>query len=100
MRDNNGFDEKILRDYLAIDRTKLANQRTILAYIRTFLILLGTGVTLLKLFSFKETLFYVGAFCAIFSIVFLFVGIVSYKKVARNISLLYNKINMEKEKNV
>ena len=33
----------ILRDRLAIDRTKLANERTFLAYFRTSIIFLGTG---------------------------------------------------------
>lgn len=38
-------DELILRDHLAIDRTKLANERTLLAYIRTALMLMVAGVT-------------------------------------------------------
>jgi putative membrane protein len=42
--------ELILRDFLAIDRTELANERTLLAYLRTAIMLFATGVTLLKLF--------------------------------------------------
>ncbi|MCC8019192.1 MAG: DUF202 domain-containing protein [Rikenellaceae bacterium] len=36
----------ITRDYLAIERTKLANERTLFSYIRTslYLITVGTGV--------------------------------------------------------
>jgi putative membrane protein len=41
----------ILRDVLAIDRTRLANERTLLSWIRTALMLLVSGVTLLKLFK-------------------------------------------------
>ena len=41
----------ILRDELAIDRTRLANERTLLAWVRTALMLLVSGVTLLKLFE-------------------------------------------------
>jgi putative membrane protein len=41
----------ILRDVLAIDRTRLANERTLLSWIRTALMLLVSGVTLLKLFE-------------------------------------------------
>jgi len=41
----------ILRDVLAIDRTRLANERTLLAWLRTALMLLVSGVTLLKLFE-------------------------------------------------
>jgi len=41
----------ILRDVLAIDRTRLANERTLLAWLRTAIMLLVSGVTLLKLFE-------------------------------------------------
>jgi putative membrane protein len=41
----------ILRDVLAIDRTRLANERTLLAWLRTGLMLLVSGVTLIKLFE-------------------------------------------------
>jgi len=43
-------DQLILRDELALDRTKLANERTLLAYVRTAIMLLVSGVSLLKLF--------------------------------------------------
>lgn len=41
----------ILRDLLAIDRTKLANERTLLAYLRTSFAFAAGAVTLLKLFD-------------------------------------------------
>jgi putative membrane protein len=44
------FDELILRDQLALDRTRLANERTLLAYVRTAFMLLVVGATALKLF--------------------------------------------------
>lgn len=40
----------ILRDYLAIDRTKLASERTMLAYVRTALTLAVAGITIGKFF--------------------------------------------------
>src|SRR5918999_6332704 len=43
-------EETILRDQLALDRTRLANERTLLAYIRTAFMLLVAGATALKLF--------------------------------------------------
>jgi putative membrane protein len=43
-------EQPVLRDRLALDRTKLANERTLLAYLRTTIVLVGAGVTLLKLF--------------------------------------------------
>lgn len=44
-------EEMILRDELAMDRTRLANERTFLAYGRTAIMLVITGGTLLKLFG-------------------------------------------------
>lgn len=38
----------ILRDHLALDRTKLANQRTVLSFIRTSLYLVISGIALMK----------------------------------------------------
>ncbi|AGA90022.1 putative membrane protein [Thioflavicoccus mobilis 8321] len=46
----------ILRDLLAIDRTRLANERTLLAWLRTGLMLLISGVTLIKLFAGQPSL--------------------------------------------
>ncbi|MFH2055424.1 MAG: DUF202 domain-containing protein [bacterium] len=41
----------ILRDYLATDRTVLANQNTFLAYIRTALTLFVAGITFIRFFD-------------------------------------------------
>src|SRR3954469_10754632 len=38
-------EELILRDHLALDRTRLANERTLLAYLRTALMLVVAGAT-------------------------------------------------------
>jgi putative membrane protein len=42
-------EQLILRDHLAIDRTRLANERTLLAYLRTSLMLIVAGATAVKL---------------------------------------------------
>lgn len=44
-------EQLILRDVLAIDRTRLANERMLLAWIRTAVMLLVSGITLIKLFE-------------------------------------------------
>ena len=49
--DNFSAHEFILRDWLALDRTVLANERTFLAYGRTSLGLFLAGVTLIKVFK-------------------------------------------------
>lgn len=44
-------EEMILRDYLAVDRTILANEASFMSYIRTALTLIAVGCTLLKFFN-------------------------------------------------
>lgn len=43
-------------DWLAIERTRLANERTFLAYFRTSLTLLAGGVTIIRLQILQEVL--------------------------------------------
>ncbi len=45
----------ILRDYLAIDRTILANETSYMSYIRTALTLIAAGATLIKFFNSEYT---------------------------------------------
>jgi putative membrane protein len=44
-------EEMILRDYLAVDRTILANENSFMSYIRTALTLIAVGVSLIKFFD-------------------------------------------------
>lgn len=44
----------ILRDYLALERTRLANERTLFAYIRTSLYLLTAGLGILEIESIQH----------------------------------------------
>lgn len=44
----------ILRDYLALERTRLANERTLLSYIRTSLYMLLGGIAFLQMTEFRE----------------------------------------------
>ena len=48
IKDHKGM---ILRDYLAVDRTLLANETAFMAYVRTSLALIAAGVTLIKFFN-------------------------------------------------
>jgi len=45
---NHTGEELILRDHLALDRTRLANERTLLSYLRTSVMLLVAGGTAVK----------------------------------------------------
>lgn len=47
-------EDLITRDWLAIDRTKMANERTLLAYIRTVFVIIGSGLALIKVKIFED----------------------------------------------
>ena len=47
----------ILRDHLAIERTKLANERTFLAYFRSSIFFLATGISIIHINFFSEVNF-------------------------------------------
>ncbi|MBZ9778886.1 DUF202 domain-containing protein [Psychroflexus sp. CAK8W] len=79
-------DRIILRDHLAMERTKLANERTLLSYLRSSLYLLLGGIGLVgireKLF---EDLKIVGYIAIGLSVVFLVVGIVRFIQLKRHL---------------
>lgn len=70
------FDSKdlILRDLLAIDRTKLANERTLLSYLRTSFAFAAGAITLIKLFD-SSTIHLISYIGLTASIVGAFVGL-------------------------
>lgn len=49
--------EIILRDYLAIERTRLANERTLLSYIRSSLYLLLASIAIFQLKDFPNFIY-------------------------------------------
>lgn len=69
--------ELILRDYLAIERTKLANVRTLFAYIRTSLYLLTAGIGILQIESISR-LHWLAWICVITGIILFFFGFILY----------------------
>lgn len=44
-------EQMILRDYLAIDRTMMANETSFMSYVRTSLTMIAAGVTIVKFFT-------------------------------------------------
>ena len=77
----------ILRDYLALDRTVLANERTLLSYLRTFVGAFSAGVAMVKLF---DTLFttVTGYIFIIVSPVFIIAGTIRYIQIAKKLKSL------------
>lgn len=80
--------EIILRDYLAIERTRLANERTLLSYIRSSLYLLLAGIAFfqLEIFPNFKYLAFVSLF---FSILFFVIGIYRFTLLKKSLKRLY-----------
>ncbi len=80
----------ILRDVLAVDRTRLANQRTVLSFFRTGLSLV---VTALAIFEFKrDDIWYVRAAWALIGlgVLVIIAGFISYFVTKRRIKKSYH----------
>ena len=77
-------DEIILRDYLALERTKLANERTLLSYIRSSLYLLLGGIALIQLEGFENIKFlgYVSLGLTVFLVV---IGVYRFQKLNKQL---------------
>ena len=80
-------DNMNLSDFLALDRTKLANERTYLGYIRTFISLLAAGVGLIR-FVDIEIVKYIGIVLCFSSPLFFIVGNYRYLVMKREITVL------------
>ena len=92
-RFSRGFDNKdeiILRDYLAMERTTLANERTLLSYIRSSLYLLVGGIALLKLENF-ENLHFLGYLSLILTVCFVVIGLYRYQKIKSRLKVYYEE---------
>lgn len=81
------IDEKLVREHLALERTKLANERTLLSYIRSSLYLLLGGFALLQIESYDQ-LDWVAYASFTASFIFLAVGISRYIALGRKLSKL------------
>mgnify|MGYP000896286462 CR=1 FL=1 len=82
-------EELILRDYLALERTRLANERTLLTYLRSTLYLLITGVALVGLPPVKD-LYWLGVFCLVMSSVTLVIGLVRFRLLKRRLRSFFS----------
>jgi putative membrane protein len=79
-------EELILRDHLAIDRTRLANERTLLAYLRTSLMLLVAGATAVKLVDINTSILITGWIFLVLGVITGAVGIWRFLAMRRAIS--------------
>lgn len=83
----------ILRDYLALERTTLANERTLFSFIRTSLYLLVGGIGLIKLKDF-ESLRWLGELAIVISVLLVIYGLVRYFLLRRKLHKFYQDINL------
>ena len=83
----------ILRDYLALERTRLANERTLFAYLRTSLYLILGGIAFLQLKDF-EHIKWLGYLSIGLSVVFLVAGILTYFRLKNKLKKYYSNTNI------
>lgn len=80
--------ELIVRDYLARQRTSLANDRTLLSYIRTSLYFLVSGTALLEVNALSH-ISSLGFLAFALSLGMLLIGFLSYYRVKRKLRKHY-----------
>lgn len=68
------IDETLIREHLALERTKLANERTLLSYTQASMYFLLGGLALVQLKEYEE-MHYIGYLALVFSVLFVTVGI-------------------------
>ncbi|MAX78771.1 MAG: hypothetical protein CL843_01170 [Crocinitomicaceae bacterium] len=86
----------ILRDYLALQRTSLANERTLFSYIRTSLYLLVAGIGLVKLKDF-ESLTWLGYVAFGGSVVVLVYGFIHFWVLRKHLHKYYEQMDVPEE---
>ena len=82
--------ELILRDALAIERTKLASDRTFLAYFQSSIFFLATGISILNIHIFSEIPYLGWIFIGMAPII-LVIGFARFRYVKRKITEMIEK---------
>lgn len=77
----------ILRDFLAIDRTVLANQNTFLAYLRTALTLFVAGLTFIRFFD-HSVVVIIGWIFVPLGIITFAVGLLRYNRLRKVLKMI------------
>jgi putative membrane protein len=86
------IDEELIREHLALERTKLANERTLLSYIRASLYLLIGGIALIQVKEYPNLL-WVGYVALFICVLFILVGISRYVVLDRKLNKLLEPDN-------
>lgn len=86
----------ILRDYMAMERTRLANERTFMSYIRTALFFLTGGLTILE-FKTERHLDWLAYLAIGISIIMIITGISRYFILSTRLRKYYLQIKEEEK---
>jgi len=86
----------VLREYLAIERTKLANETTLLAYIRTGLYFLVAGSTIGHLVA-TELWKIIGTPLVVIGLIIMLLGLVRYFRLRKSIEASKKNIGNSSE---
>lgn len=90
----------ILRDFLALERTSLANERTLFSYIRISIYLIIGGIAFLNIEDLKPV-FWTGYISFGLSVFLLVYGIIRYRVLRHRLQQFYRSIDFhEDEKEV
>ena len=86
----------ILRDFLALERTRLANERTLLAYVKAALYLLLGGIALIQIKGFAD-LSWLGYVAIGLSVLFVAIGIHRYFRLKHQLHEFYHNEGKTKD---
>ena len=86
----------ILRDFLALERTSLANERTLFSYIRISIYLVIGGIAFLKIED-LEPISWTGYISFGLSIFLLIYGVIRYRILRNRLQQFYGSIDFHKE---
>ncbi|MBK6263421.1 DUF202 domain-containing protein [Marivirga sp. S37H4] len=84
----------ILRDFLALERTTLANERTLFAYIRTSLYLILGGIGFVQLKDF-ENIRWLGFFSFGLSFLLIVFGLLRFYKLRKRLRKFYKEKDLD-----
>jgi putative membrane protein len=91
-------EEIILRDYLAMERTKLANERTLLSYIRSSLYLLLGGIAIIQLEGF-ENIKFIGYISLFLTVLLVIIGVYRFQNLNKQLKNYYEQIELMRNSN-
>lgn len=87
----------ILRDFLAMERTSLANERTLFSYIRASLYMAIGGVAILEYEGFA-TFSWLSYVVFGLSVVLIIIGVFRYRRLKKKLATYYRSMNIDPKK--